>query len=81
MGDHETLCLELAKRVADRHAADAELLGERLLRQTCSGGEAPREHVVAQAGDDLLGQRPGLQLRFSGDVVYRTRYPPRALGV
>lgn len=81
MGDDETLGLELAKRVANRHAADAELLGECLLGQTCSGGEATCEHVVAQAGDDLLGQRSGLQLRFSGDVVYRTRYPPGALGV
>jgi hypothetical protein len=81
MGDYETLGLELAKCVADRHAAYAELLGECLLGEACSGGETTREHVVAQAGDDLLGQRSGLQLRFSGDVVYRTRYPPGALGV
>lgn len=79
MSDHEALGLELAKRIADRHAADAELLRERLLRQACPGGAATREHVVAQARDDLLGQGSGLKLRFGGDVVYRTRYPPGAL--
>jgi hypothetical protein len=75
MADQEALGLELAKRVADRDATDAVLLGEPLLGEARSGSEATGEDVVPQAGGDLLGQGSRLQrLHFGSDVVYGTPY-------
>jgi hypothetical protein len=47
MVDQEALGLKMSKRVADRDAAHAELLGEALLGQTGARGEASGEDVVA----------------------------------
>ena len=78
MRHEQPLRLQLPQRVADRHAADLELLGEPLLRQPLAGSQAPGEHVVPQAGGDLLGQGPRFELLRSGnDVVYGTRYAGR----
>jgi hypothetical protein len=72
MRDHEALGLELPERVPDRDAADAELLGQALLGEPRSGGEAPGQDVVPQVGRDLLRQRSSFQLALDGDS--RTRY-------
>jgi hypothetical protein len=73
IADDQALGLQVAKRVADRHPADAEPLGERFLRQALARGQSPGEHVVANPRRDLLGERPGLELlRSCLDPVYST---------
>jgi len=47
MVHQEAFGLEMSKGVANRYAAHPELLGETLLGETCAGGEASGEYVVA----------------------------------
>jgi len=47
MVDQKALGLKVSKRVADRDAAHAELLGDALLGQTGARGKASGDDVVA----------------------------------
>jgi hypothetical protein len=82
MGDEKSLRLQLAQCVANRDTADLELLGKPFLGQALTGGEAPGQHVVPQAGRYLLRQGSGFKLLKCGqDAVYGTRYADVLLGI
>src|SRR5581483_3910404 len=62
MGPHldETARLQLAERLADRRATDAELLGERRLSQPFPRHELTAQHSRLQGRGELVDERPAL---------------------
>jgi hypothetical protein len=82
IGDEQPLRLQLAQRVADRDAADLELLRKPLLGEALTGSEPPGQDVVPQASRYLLGQGSGFKLLKCGqNAVYGTRYADILLGI
>ncbi len=69
--DHQALAFELAQRFANRSAADAEGLGERLLAQLLAGRELVAQDGFSQTLQDLVGQGAfGGRCQNVGEMVH-----------